>query len=313
MPTSQLEPAKTSAASNARVGAVVGRDLTPVTYYPVPMQRQFFANQAAIGTKPYAEFFHPDLTVPIAWAKALQRGPLSPEQALSPSVADINQVLDPSRRFPDAGYAVLEEGPCAYTQSRIEMAGVTTDMFRWWFLWHPIEKERYSLWFPWAHVDNYVEDPARLADTSLSYEQRLYGNPNHVEEFVGPSSLKLIMHFTEPTELGLDAAVLRRAGITASASATIRVADAPEITFMFMLHLARDTDRGLELFSRYWIGAHPEFKRFPGGADGPALLKKMGMDRHSLETLAYEMAVHDMTEFNHLATILPAVHRAFGH
>ena len=310
MLTSFLEPSTTPVAE-AQVGAVASRDLTPVTYYPVSMQRQFFANQAAVRPKPYAEFFHPDLTVPAAWAKALQQGPLPPEQTLSPSVADINQILDPSRRFPDAGYALLE-GLCAYSQSRIEMPGVTTDMFKWWFLWHPVEKERYSLWFPHAHIDNYVVDPARLADATLSYEERLYGNPKHVEEFIGPSSLKIIMHFTDPTELGLDAAALRRAQITASASATIRVANAPETTFMFMLHLARDTAAGLELFSRYWIGTHPEFARFPGGSDGPALVQKMGMDGHSLETLAYEMSVHDMTEFNQLGKILLAVYREFG-
>jgi len=86
----------------------------------------------------------------------------------------------------------------------------------------------------------------------------------------------------------------------------IRIADAPDTTFMFMLHLARDTDRGLELFSRYWIGAHPEFKRFPGGVDAPALMNKMGMNSETLERLAYEMSVHDMTEFNQLARMLPA-------
>ena len=127
--TTSLPELATTPVDTARVGAAVGRELTPVTYYPVSMQRQLFANQAAVRAKPYAGFFHPDLTVPAAWAKALQHGPLPPEQTLSPSVADINQILDPSRRFPDAGYALLA-GPCAYSQSRIEMPGVTTDMFK---------------------------------------------------------------------------------------------------------------------------------------------------------------------------------------
>ena len=192
------------------------------------------------------------------------------------------------------------------------MPGVTTEMFKWWFLWHPIEKQRYMLWFPYAHIDNYVDDPKRLADRTLRYEQRLYGNANHVEEFIGLSSLKIIIRFTNPIELGFRPEVLQRAGITASASGPISIADAPDTTFMFMLHLARDTERGMELFSRYWIGAHPEFKRFQGGAKAPALLQKMGMDSRSVETLAYEMSVHDMTEFNQLAVILPGLYRRFG-
>ena len=53
--------------------------------------------------------------------------------------------------------------------------------------------------------------------------------------------------------------------------------------------------------SRYWIGAYPEFIRFPGGRDTPALLARMGMDGDSMERLAYDMAVHDLTEFADLA------------
>ena len=293
------------------VGGVAQRVLSPVTYYPVAMQKQFFKNRKALEGKPYAEFFTPDLTVPTDWAKLIQNGPMPLEQTLTPSVGDINKLLDPLMRFPDAGYALLD-GPAAYAQSRIEMAGVTTDMFKWWFMWHPLERQRYMLWFPQAHIDNYVADPERLADTSLSYERRLYNNPNFVDEFIGPNSLKIVIHFTDPAELGLDKMAMVRAGFKASASGTIRIADAPDTTFMLMLHLARDTERGLELFSRYWIGAHPEFNRFQGGADAPALMTKMGMDREAIERLAYEMSVHDMTEFNQLARILPPLYAAYG-
>lgn len=294
-----------------QVGGAADRVLTPVTYYPVAMQRQFFENKDAMVGKPYADIFKPDLSVPVAWAKLLQHGPMPLEQTLTPSVADINKLLDPTIRFPDAGYAMLD-GPTAYAQSRIEMAGVTTDMLKWWFTWHPQEKQRYMLWFPQAHIDNYVADPQRLADMSLSYEQRLYDNPNFVDEFIGPNSLKIVIHFTDPAKLGLDTAALARAGFKASASGTIRIAEAPDTTFMLMLHLARDTEHGLELFSRYWIGAHPEFKRFQGGADAPALMSKMGMNHEAIERLAYEMSVHDMTEFNQLARILPHLHARFG-
>ena len=81
---------------------------------------------------------------------------------------------------------------------------------------------------------------------------------------------------------------------------------------MLMLHLALDTPAGMELFSRYWIGAHPEFIRFPGGRNAPALLTKMGMNAAAVERLAYEMAVHDMTEFAHLGHILPDLFLSFG-
>jgi 2,4-diacetylphloroglucinol hydrolase len=290
--------------------ANVRNDLTPITYFPVTLQKQFSRNQEAIAGKEYANFFTEDLTVPASMAKGLRRGPMPPSQRLTPSIADINKVLDPSG-FDDFGYACVD-GSMAFAQSRHEMPDVTTEMFKWWFLWHPLDKARYSLWFPHAHVDNYVEDPKRLADTSLSYEKRLYNNPNHINEYIGPSALPIIIHFNDPVELGLDRDTLKRNGFTASASGTIRLGFAPDTTYMLMLHLARDTERGLELVTRYWIGTHPEFARFPGGTNGAALVAKMGLNEESFETTAYEMAVHDMTEFNQLKRMLPELYKRFG-
>lgn len=285
--------------------------LTPITYFDVRSQKQCATNKKLVAEKPYARFFQDDMQVPLAMAKALQHGQMPRAQTLTPSLADIKTFLSDPRRFPDAGYAVLE-GPTAYVQTRHEMPGVTSEMFKWWFLWHPIEKQRYMLWFPYAHVENYVEDPRRLADESLSYEQRLYHNPNTIGEYIGPSTLNAILHFSDPTELGCDATTLKRAGFTASASAWSAPCAAPDITFTLMLHLGREADNGLELFNRYWIGAHPELKRFPGGEKAPSFLKKMGLDQTGIENIAYEMAVHDMTEFSHLASVLPRIYGQFG-
>ncbi|AQS41144.1 MAG: 2,4-diacetylphloroglucinol specific hydrolase PhlG [Candidatus Tokpelaia hoelldobleri] len=301
------------ASSSGKVGAALERELVPVTYCPVSMQKQFQSNEKAVQGKPYADFFNSDIKVPAAWANGLQHGPLPLDKTLTPGIADINKLLDASytNAIPDSGYALLD-GPCAYVQSRIEMPGVTAAMFRWWFTWHPMEKERYMLWFPQAHVDIGIQDAKRLSDTSLTYEQRLYNNPNPITEFIGASAMKMVIHFTDPVELGFDANAYKRAGFTANASGIIKPATDPNTPFIFMVHLARDTDRGLELFSRYWIGAHPQMRRFPGGADTAALVSKMGLSKDSVEQTAYDMAVHDMTEFNHLARLLPAIYAKFG-
>lgn len=287
------------------------RPSAPVTYVPVSMQKQLVANRRAIAGRPYERFFLPDIEVPVSAAKLLRSGPMPIEQTLTPSIADLGRLLERAAEFPDHGFALLD-GPTAYAQSRVVMPGVTTAKFEWWFTWHPLEKERYMLWFPQAHVDNSVAEPSRLADTSLSFAERLYNNPNAVDEYIGPTSLKIVIHFAPPASLGLNEQALRRGGFTTSTSGTIRIADAPDTTFMLMLHLARDTPAGMELFSRYWIGAHPEFARFPGGSETPALLSRMGMNAETIERLAYEMAVHDMTEFAQLGRILPDVYATFG-
>jgi 2,4-diacetylphloroglucinol hydrolase len=79
-----------------------------------------------------------------------------------------------------------------------------------------------------------------------------------------------------------------------------------------MVHIARDTSAGMELFSRYWIGAHPDMARFANAEKAPAMLQHIGFNEQVAEMTAYEMSVHDMTEFNHLARILPGIHQAFS-
>ncbi|MGF0540243.1 DAPG hydrolase family protein [Agrobacterium sp. ES01] len=282
-----------------------------LTYLSLECQKQRTANEQAVGATPYAPYLDTDLSVPSASAKALQFGPLDPGEVPTPSAQNLNRLIDPSFKTKDNGYAVLD-GQMAYAQSRIVMPGVTTEMFKWWFTWHPVEKERYMLWFPQAHIDTSVADPSRLKDTSLSYEKRLFNNPNRIQEWIGPSRLDAIIHFSEPATLGFDAQALAREGFTASASAVCYATPAPDIPFTLMVHIARDTSAGMELFSRYWIGAHADMARFANAEKAPAMLQKIGFNEQVAESTAYEMSVHDMTEFNHLARILPGVHHAFG-
>lgn len=282
-----------------------------VTYLPVSAQKQFFANKDAVKGKAYESFFIPELEVPTADALALQLGPLDKKDCLTPSVSDLARLLDPAYETPKQGYAVLD-GSTAYVQNRLMFPGATAEMFRWWFTWHPIEKERYSLWFPQAHIDNSVKDPARLADKNLSYEDRLYDNPNYVKELVGPQAMELSIRFTDPAKLGFDPVALKRAGFTANASAIVGPAQAPDVINSMMLHMGRDVEGGMELVSRYWIGAHPELLRFDGAEKAAGMMAHVGFNDAVAEMTAYELAVHDMIEFNHLAGILPALYHQFG-
>ena len=79
-----------------------------------------------------------------------------------------------------------------------------------------------------------------------------------------------------------------------------------------MIHIARDVEGGMELVSRYWIGAHPELQRFSGAEKAAGMMAKIGWNDQLAEMTAYELAVHDMIEFNHLAGLLPAVFAKFG-
>jgi hypothetical protein len=285
--------------------------MTPVTYMAAPLQKQFFKNKEALLDKPYADVFTPDLAVPLERARILQRGPLAPELQMAPTAENINRYITDNSKFPDVGYALVD-GSLAYVQSRMVMPNVTAEMMRWWFLWHPLEPQRYSLWFPHSHVDTRVIDPARLSDISLSFEERLYGNTNITTEYIGPAMFPIHIHFDDPVNLGLSKETIDQSNLTFSVSGTLCPALATDTTFGLMMHLGRDTEDGFEFFSQYWIGAHEEMNRFKGGKDGNALLKKMGLGGEQLEATAYELSVHDMTEYHHLAIILPELYKRFN-
>ena len=112
----------------------------------------------------------------------------------------------------------------------------------------------------------------------------------------------MIIYFYDSSKVGLAARALRDGRFTANICPLLHPRDVPETPFVFLVHLARDTEKGMKFVTRYWISAHPEMKRFPGGEGTVALMSKMGLtDQDKMEALAYEMAVHDMTAFDQLA------------
>ncbi|WP_321895927.1 DAPG hydrolase family protein [Burkholderia cepacia] len=291
-------------------------DRTLITYFQVPMQKRWPLNRRLVDSKPYAKYFTKDLVAPVDMVEALEKGPLAPEHVIPPTVAGLDTMMRTFAEAPVSGYALIEDGPLAYAQSRHVFPGVTAKMFEWWFTWHPIESERYMLWFPYAHIHNSVADPARLSDTSLSYGERLYGNPNHITEYIGSMLMDGIISFDAPESFGVKRAALDANGFTFNASGIVSPVSAKNTPLVLMIHLGRDTPAGLEMINRYWIGTHPSFdrfKKFPGGAHlSRELLKKMGLDKAALENLAYEMALHDMTEFTCLGQFLPDIYREYA-
>ncbi|HBT4769504.1 DAPG hydrolase family protein [Klebsiella pneumoniae] len=307
------EPAPVSLREGKKTATV---EKTMVTYFQVPMQKRVKVNEKLIQSKPYARYFDSNLNVPVQMVRGLEAGPLAKEHILQPTEEGLKALLAELDRFPVSGYALVEEGPCAYAQSRHLFPGVTTKMFEWWFTWHPIESERYFLWFPHAHVHNSVADPKRLADTSLSYGERLYDNPNHITEYIGNMYLDSTIHFNRPESFGVPGDLLKKEGFTFNASGIITPFDDQKSPLVLMIHLGRDTPEGMEMVNRYWIGTHPSwdrFAKFPGGGKkSREVVHKMGLSNEALENLAYEMAVHDMTEFTTLGRFLPQIYEEFS-
>lgn len=280
----------------------------PVTYFPVPTQRQFTQNEARIRGKPYARYFRGDLRLHEEVLPAL-RGAMDPADALSPK--DVNALLDPGYHRVENGFCELPDGT-AYVASRVPFPGCTGEMYQWWFWWHAVEPARYTLWYPYDHVDVRPRDPGVLTKPGLTHEQRYVGTVHDVVEFIGPELMTIAIRFVDPSEVGLDERRFAAAGIVAHACARVMLKPAG-IEAVTMIHLARKTADGFEQRSRYWIG-HDAKLRVGGGSLGvDAIGSKLGIKRRMAgERVGYEQLLHDQIEFTHLASFLADLHREFG-
>lgn len=280
----------------------------PVTYYPVATQRQFQLNRARIQGKPYARYFDGDLWVHEDVLPAL-RAPMQVEDALLPE--HVNTLLDPGYHAVETGYCELADGT-AYVASLVPLPGVSGEMYQWWFWWHSLESERYTLWYPHNHVSVEPQNREVLVRPGLAHEQRYVGTTHHVGEYIGKDFLRVAIRFVHPTELGLDTSRFAAAGIVGHACARVMVLGTG-VEAVTMIHLARQTERGIEQRSRYWIGHNPQLKSRWGSLSLDPLARRFGLKRKQAGArIAYEQLLHDQIEFTHLSTFLPALYREYG-
>jgi 2,4-diacetylphloroglucinol hydrolase len=282
----------------------------PVTYFPVATQRLFQRNREQIRGKPYAHYFNGDLWLHDEVLPAL-RAPMDPAHALRPDPDGLNSLLDPGYHEVENGYCELPDGS-AYVASRVPFPGCTGEMYKWWFWWHAVEPERYTLWYPYNHIRAIPVDRSVLTAPGLTPEQRYVGTTHHVDEYIGPDLQRIAIRFVEPAELGFDASRFAKAGIVAHACARVAFRR-PNLKVATMVHLARRTSNGIEQRSRYWIG-HDVTLTAAGrtfSLDGLASRFRF-KSRMAGRRVAYEQLLHDQIEFTHLSTILAGLHGEFS-
>jgi hypothetical protein len=267
--------------------------MLPTTYYPVPTQDLYEFNRDRIAGKPYAKYFNGDLWLHDDILPALHR-PTPTSQMLSSSPADLDSLLNPGYHDVETGWGVSEAGT-PYVASLTRFPGCTAEMFTWWFWWHSVEPERYSLWYPYNHLQATPRNRAVLEQPGLTDAERYIGNTHDVVEYLGPVRAELEIHFVEPEALGFDR--VRFDGVYSAHACA-------EIEGGVMLHLVRNTDNGFELRSRYI------FDRGLSGSAIPA--PNADVAREQARSFAYELMIHDQTEFTHLSTFLADIHHEFA-
>lgn len=187
-----------------------------------------------------------------------------------------------------------------------EMPGVSAAMWDWWFSWHSYSSERYQLWHPTDHVAASLDEDRR---TEPSIRRRWVGNTSYVDEYIGGQMQKLAIQFVEPSSVGLDQQRVDDIGVAICARTVLRK---ERLAAGRLTHLVEDTNNGSRMHSRFLLG-DVESQIPVVGSLITTISNTERVRRSRLpDQVGTALLLHCAQEMNHLASILPELHQAFG-
>jgi hypothetical protein len=205
-------------------------------------------------------------------------------------------LLDPGPLPLEMGIHRLSSGQL-HVAARTDMPHCKGRMFEWWFRFAP-DTRQYAWWHPLDHVSS------RWVETSPTTH---VGSTHIVEEKLGGEEvLTLHIHFVEPSEIfGAEAVedALDSGDVSGFVCAYIGLNGEPPRDDRGrplggrLAHICRDTDEGMVLRSRFWLGA--------GLPVGREELSQIVPDETGLGLMQ-----HATTEFKYLARFLPSLYIA---
>lgn len=244
--------------------------------------------------KPYAKYYDlPMAAVPEEKKEILKQGPMHFSKALP--IERRTELFSLGYQQVETGYCIMENGT-GYLANLTKMDGVTTEMFEWWFAWHALEDLRYRIWDPEDHYFARQQSPEKVLDPVVPMREKTWGTTHLILEDVGFGPGDLTLNFLYPRDLGYDEDAI---GTAACATLFAAAGHSPVSVDTIMTHFVRETEEGIELRSRFWIGYKLEngqvVKVIPDGVSIPLEVPKCLLD-------------HNLKEFSHLAKILPLVY-----
>lgn len=206
-----------------------------------------------------------------------------------------NEILSDPALQREVGWKRLDDGSYLVSMT-CPMPGITPEMIAWWFWWHAQADERYQVWFPGAHLG--IGYPRKQkAYFTQAHCPAFQPNTHFPVEKIGNTTLPLRIDFLTPEEFGFSGEVMERNHIPLIVCGHVG-AFRGLVMHTEMAHIFRQTDDGLFLTSRFWLGRTLK---------NPLLRKRI-----ITEELAKDMAEHCCVEYRNLREILPGLYEAYG-
>ncbi|MBQ8293360.1 MAG: hypothetical protein IJX78_06145 [Bacilli bacterium] len=194
----------------------------------------------------------------------------------------------------EVGIAKFEDG--TYLVSMVcPMPNITADMISWWFWWHAQESIRYQVWYPNSHIKIKFHKKDKSYFKCKDY-QNFVPNTQYPTEKIGRMKMPLRIDFKTPEEFGFDSKIMNDNNIHKIVCGHVGVFN-NIIKHTEMTHIFKQTENGLFLISRFWLGKFMNNK----------LLKKLIINKK----MAIDMAIHCCIEYRNLVEILPVLYNEY--
>jgi len=249
---------------------------------------------------PYSVYYYKDMAkIPRDDLKIINRGPVDSHLALP--LSERNKLMEPGYLPVETGYCLMPDGS-GFAATKVLMPDVTASMIDWWFNWHPLVGLRYALWCPVAHKTISAQHPDTHLDSSgVDLHERNIGTVHYpVEGFNLEGARKLEITFKSPKQMGLDMEWFRNGSLSTFVAASV-VHLWPRVPICILFHAVRDVKGGVEFRSRYWLTYRFDRK-------GNMVKSRYPLPKSIVLVLARNLCIHSLTEYNHLASILPSLY-----
>ena len=256
---------------------------------------------------PYSKYYYREMAQPNpALMGALAKGPMDPDKALP--LSEINQLLDPGYHEIETGYCITRDG-LGYIAVNNVLPGCTVDMLRWWFVWHASGGNlRYKIWDPKDHFGIALadQDRAKLADPRVAFRDKYTDVDHFVVENTGNGPESILIRFKKFENIGFDKDKFVSSPtveiIGGYGTSEFREGPAGFKASAIMLHTMRDISGGIEIRTRFWMGARI--------VEGKAQNVTPPWVHIPIEA-PMGLAFHNVVEFSNLAAILPEVYAEY--
>ncbi len=202
-----------------------------------------------------------------------------------------NEILTNSKLHNEIGFRKMDDG--TYLVSMIcPMSNITVEMIEWWFWWHTQDSLRYQIWYPHDHISikYHRKDRAFFEQSNVP---EFIPNTQYPVERIGGVKMPLRIDFVTPEEFGFSKQLMQENDIPKIVCGHVGAFN-NMIKHTEMAHIFKQTEDGLFMISRFWLGKTIK---------NPMIRKII-----ITEDMARGMAEHCCIEYRNLCEILPKLY-----